>query len=377
MTGQAFPAPQAVAAATLSFHSDREDPAYGAVDFEASPSDVIAALQHVATTSVLRASFRVVVEGASIAGADPPAVLGRYQILPDRVRFTPRFPPQPGVRYRAVADFTTILTASALRPAMLEFTTAKMAAGPATVVQDVYPTAARLPANLLRFYVWFSRPMQEGYARYHITLLGPDGKADAAAFFPSETELWDPSMQRLTVLLDPGRIKRGVGPNLELGPPLREGGHYTLKIAAGMIDARGLALRTSYSKAFSVTSADRAAIDPRQWHIFRPSPGTRRPLIVAMPEPLDRALLARTVRLVRADQSPIAGRVRIDRHETRWAFLPASAWTAGSYRLEVDSSLEDVGGNTTWAPFDIAARGADPPPGPDGCIDLPIFLMPR
>ena len=36
-------------------------------------------------------------------------------------------------------------------------------------------------------------------------------------------ELWDPGMQRLTLLLDPGRIKRGVGPNLEAGLALERG----------------------------------------------------------------------------------------------------------------------------------------------------------
>jgi len=350
--------------ASLVFHSDKADPAYGAVDLVVSPAGVIARLQSSQPSAAqLKSALRITVDDATGLDPDTPAVLGGYQILPDRIRFTSQFPPQPGLRYRATADFTGLIGAAA--PASL---TCKFSIPPAreekpTTVREVYPTASVLPANLLRFYVWFSAPMEQGFARDHVVLLGPDGRPDPAAFFArSDTELWDPAMRRLTVLLDPGRIKQGVGPNVELGAPLRAGEHYTLLITAGMVDAHGALLRQTYSKRFVVAAAVRKAIDPQKWTIVAPAPGTRRPIVAIADAPLDQALLARTVRLLREDGSSVPGHVAIGRGETRWAFWPDAKWTPGVYRLEVDPSLEDVAGNTTWGPFDAEASDADWPP---------------
>ncbi len=44
-------------------------------------------------------------------------------------------------------------------------------------------------------------------------------------------ELWNQDMTRLTLFIDPGRIKRGVKPLEELGPSLEEGKDYELIIS--------------------------------------------------------------------------------------------------------------------------------------------------
>jgi hypothetical protein len=49
-------------------------------------------------------------------------------------------------------------------------------------------------------------------------------------------------------------------------------------------------------------------------------------LVLSFPASLDQALLARVIRVVDADQQPVAGRIEIDRQEARWAFTPSSAW---------------------------------------------------
>ena len=108
---------------------------------------------------------------------------------------------------------------------------------------DIHPTAAEVPRNLLRFYVWFSAPMSEGYAAGHVRLADDDGSAMAGALLPTEHELWDAARRRLTVLLDPARIKRGLIPHREAGYPLRSGEPFRLVVDGGFRDAQGLPLR--------------------------------------------------------------------------------------------------------------------------------------
>ena len=99
-----------------------------------------------------------------------------------------------------------------------------------TEVVAIYPTAAELPVNLLRVYVHFSASMSEGWAARAIRVTREDtGETLDDVFLPPEPELWDPERKRLTMLLDPGRIKRGLVPNLEFGYPLVEG--TTVRIA--------------------------------------------------------------------------------------------------------------------------------------------------
>src|ERR1700741_2432210 len=103
--------------------------------------------------------------------------------------------------------------------------------GPAvTEVTHIFPLSDVLPENLLRFYVCFSNSMQRGRASEDISLLDSDGQPVADALYRPPCELWDRRMQHLTVLLDPGRLKRWVGPNRELGPPLKAGQAYTLAV---------------------------------------------------------------------------------------------------------------------------------------------------
>ena len=72
--------------------------------------------------------------------------------------------------------------------------------------------------------------MARGDVYKHISLIRADGSRVPSAFLNLSWNFWDVGQQRLTVLLDPGRIKRGVGPNLKAGPPLAENEAYTLRV---------------------------------------------------------------------------------------------------------------------------------------------------
>ena len=108
-----------------------------------------------------------------------------------------------------------------------------------------------LPENLLRLYVLFSNLMQRGRAADNIAILGPDGSPAPDVLYRPPVELWDSNMTCLTILLDPGRLKRGVDPNRMLAPPLSAGQRYTLTVGPGMIDMHGRRLCEGLAKSFS------------------------------------------------------------------------------------------------------------------------------
>jgi hypothetical protein len=225
-------------------------------------------------------------------------------------------------------------------------------------VEAIFPTADRLPANLLRFYVVFSAPMSSGEARTRLRLVDREGRPVSGAFLELEEELWDPTGRRLTVLLDPGRIKRGLRANLESGAPLVEGRGYRLEIDAAWRDGRGVAMARGASKPFTVVAADRTTPQIAEWEMTAPPAGTRLPVVVRFPEPLDRALLASAVGVEDGAGEPVEGTIDVTDAERRWTFTPAKPWQAGVHQLRIGAELEDVAGNSLRRLFDADLRQA-------------------
>jgi hypothetical protein len=360
----------------LQFLSNPMQPNLGSIELKGLDARLIDKLKDIEPSAAhWQTAFSVRVQDAAMeASSGPlPGVLGDYEILGDRVRFTPRYPLTRGLTYRAEVDLNALFPAKQSEESDLTtpvkltfgFSLPKAEASPSTVVNAVFPSADIVPENLLRFYVHFSSPMQQGWVRDHIHLRRADGQQVEAAFLDLRTELWDPSMRRLTLLLDPGRIKRGVGPNVEGGAPLRQGEGYTLAINAGMEDANGNRLRKGFTKTFHVMTALRVRVDPKDWSLVGPVFGTRQALELGFPMPLDRAMLGRVIRVVGVNGQPVVGTIAIDRHETRWVFTPSVPWKPGQHHVLVGTTLEDVSGNNVIAPFDMDLRAVqaseDPP----------------
>jgi hypothetical protein len=232
--------------------------------------------------------------------------------------------------------------------------------GPSTtVVEGIYPTADRLPANLLRFYIVFSEAMRIGESHTRLRLIEDSGGDDSGAvvsgaFLELDEELWDPSRRRLTVLLDPGRIKRGLRANLESGAPLLEGRRYRLEIDAAWRDGHGRPLLRAATKRFATAAADRTAPDLGRWVVRAPSAsGAREPLILRFPEPLDRALLASAVTVEDDAGAEVRGVIEVGDAERTWRFTPQRAWATARHRVCVEPELEDVAGNSLRRLFDV------------------------
>jgi len=303
--------------------------------------------------SVLRVS---VIDTAMRSGDELPDVLGHHQLLEAGVRFVPRFPFEPGVRYRASFDPRPLGRFGHANVLTLEFSLPGPIGADAAAVTEAFPSADVLPENLLRFYVCFSSPMRRGGAEAQISLIGPDGRPAHDVLYRPAVELWDRSMRCLTVLLDPGRLKRWVGPNRELGPPLRMGQRYALAIGSAMVDSSGRPLRQNFYKPFVVAQAVREPIAVAHWTVLPPAAQSYQPLEMVFPRPLDWALLRRAIMVVGDDELPVAGRVAIEKGERRWTFTPDSPWTATRPAIRVAPYLEDVCGNNLFEAFDGLLR---------------------
>lgn len=223
---------------------------------------------------------------------------------------------------------------------------------------QIHPTATALPANHLKFYLSFSQPMEQGVFMERIQLLRGDGSEVRGAF--RETELWSPDGKRLTVWLHPGRQKTGVNLNEDEGMVLQEGGQYTLKIDGRWRATNGAPLGKDHVKTFHVIAADHSPVAVGQWRAFRPNAGTRDPLRVTFPEPLDWALLQNSIAVHDARGQSMAGKIRVADGEREWHFTPAGSWRAGEYRLAIDKRLEDLAGNNLERAFEINVSA--PPP---------------
>ncbi|MBK5293501.1 MAG: hypothetical protein JJE04_17730 [Acidobacteriia bacterium] len=275
-----------------------------------------------------------------------PPMTGEYAMRNGTLVFAPAYPLEPGVSYRAIFQLAGERGSGV-------FTPVKPKPVPTTVVESVYPTTSELPENQLKFYVHFSASMSRGDAAKRLHLIEESGVTVKLPFLELDEELWDRDYRRLTVLFDPGRVKRGLLPNTEVGPALVPGKSYSLVIDSEWPDAAGVPLKQGFKKTFHVTAADRTPLDPKTWRLTPPNAGIAAPLLLDVNEPLDAALLLRFIDVVDAKGKLIKGRVTVEREETRWVFTPAEPWTAGAFNLEILTTLEDLAGNKIGQAFDV------------------------
>jgi hypothetical protein len=303
------------------------------------------------------------VRPASAAGSAPPMA---GTLVPDGgdVCFVPRFGFVAGTAYTVTSQGTVLATLT--RPAR--------DVPPSAGVAAIHPTVDVVPRNLLRCYVSFTAPMSEGDAARHVRLVDNTGDPLPHALLPTEYELWNADHTRLTVLLDPARIKRGLAGHRSAGYPLRSGERVRLVVDAGFRDATGTSLVAGAERSYRVGADLRGHVDPVAWHLDVPSAGSREPLVVAFGRPLDSALLGRCLRVVGPD-GPVAGAATAEDGERVWRLTPALPWPVGGHRLLVDPVLEDVAGNAVGRVFDRDL--ADPADRPITTRLAQVLFTPR
>ena len=287
--------------------------------------------------------------------ADLPAVAGSYGVEGTALRFTPMFPLDAGREYVVVFDPSHLPgTTAGERPSVLTAVVSRPGEDrvPSTTVAAVYPTSDEIPENQLRMYIQFSAPMSHRSGLDYIRLLDDRGQSVVDPFLPLDAEFWNGDHTRFTVFFDPGRVKRGILPNQQMGRALEPGRRYTLVVSQEWRDAQGQPLKAAFSREFLVRAPDERPLDTATWRIDPPAAGSSSPLTVTFPEPLDHGLLLRALGVARAGTT-VEGEVKIEAGETRWTFTPRDPWQAGEHQLVALSFLEDLAGNRIGRAFEV------------------------
>ncbi len=279
-------------------------------------------------------------------GHDGPPILGKVRHRGKSMAFIPKYGLGRGLRYRA-----TLLGPNGSRDTAT-YSVPNLPRSEPAVVKQVYPSASTLPANNLKFYLHFSKPMREGKAIFEqIQIL--DNGGDPIPHPWRRVELWSHDATRLTLWIHPGRIKKGVNLREDEGPVLHPNHRYVLLVSRKVRNAEGQPLGHSYRKEFVTCNPDYERPLPSKWQISNPGAGTLEPLRIRFPESLDHSLLHRMLTIHDDQNKTVAGELLIGPSETSWSFTPKEPWRPSRHLLRIDHELEDLAGNTPARLFDL------------------------
>ena len=269
------------------------------------------------------------------------AIQGYYTKEGDYLVFKPYFPFENGMTYVV----RTKIVHATLKYSYQTFKIREKKSPEQAKVLSIYPIADQLPENLLRFYIYFNTPMKRGQALTHIQLIDDNGKVDNHAFMEFKQELWSADGKRLTILFDPGRIKRGVATNLLKGPALRKHIKYQLSIAGTWQDVYGQPLSKNITKEIVIVDPYRKSINVNEWAIQKPIVNSHDRLSIRFDRILDHGLIQSMIQLVDAEENQIQGYWEMVDEERSIRFVPVTKWLKGDYLIIIASRLEDIAGN--------------------------------
>ena len=297
--------------------------------------------------------FKVYVDENDESPGNGLPIHGTYNIHDNKIIFTPDFPFWEGQSYviqtrnspENYFEKSNQEDHAELVFSYTSFIISKKRKDPPTRIVKIFPSSDVLAENILRFYIYFSTPMKREVALHHIHLVDENGNEDIHAFMKFKQELWSPDGKRLTLLFDPGRIKRNVATNLELGPALTKGKAYQLIIDASWESASGEKLEHNHIKHFTVGKAYRTMPNPKEWEFSPPTFNSLEELVIHFDRIYDQALVKKCIEIRDQNDNRIKGEVILDQNEKIWIFRPYQPWSSTKVDLVVKAKLEDIAGN--------------------------------
>jgi hypothetical protein len=200
----------------------------------------------------------------------------------------------------------------------------------------ISPQAKVLPANTLRFYIYFPRPGEAHFDRDHLVLLDDKEQVVRDPFLVLSQELWSLDGHRLTVLMEPGRIKRALGPEPDHDPVLVVGQTYTLVITA---------LGQTARYTFRVSDPVIEEIKEIYWRLTSPTVGTLEAAVVHFDRVMDAGGCEDEIVVLTPSGEIVQTLVSLAPDGTEAQLIPSHPWRVGEHRLVISERLEDVCGN--------------------------------
>lgn len=264
------------------------------------------------------------------------------------MKFTPLVPFESGTPY-------TLICGSSL----IHFEVSRPISYEPLKVNAIYPGTPEVPANILKWYIEFSRAVNPVKIYDHISFLDQDGKSIDRSILNISAGLLSPDGTLLTVWIEPGRQKQLLGPNKRLGSVFEPNQQYTLLIDSTLKDNQGYQIASDVQHLFTTTEADRTKPSLDDWLVDPVQAGSDEVLGIDTKEIIDYGSLIDAFHIKR-DGQQVEGAISYDPKSKRILFSPAKKWQSGLYIIEVDHRLEDLAGNSLLHLFDRPLKGDRP-----------------
>ncbi|MBQ0736143.1 Ig-like domain-containing protein [Aquimarina celericrescens] len=284
--------------------------------------------------------YRGEISNVEISSATP--ILGNVVEEKETIRFNPVIPFGWNQKYTLVYD-STIEHFEITLPKKYKYLS----------VEAIYPSIKKLPSNLLKWYFKFSKPINQPSVYDNIRFTDTNGDTLDRVILPLNNALISDNGLLLTVWVEPGRQKRGLIPNQQLGAVFEEGKEYSLIISKNLKDYEGIAMQQDYIHRFIIVNADREQPTINSWKICIPTPGTTSNLMIHFnEEPMDYGSTLSSIRIIDPQKKEIKGDLKLINNEKTLVFKPLQPWKKGHYQISIDVSLEDLAGNNLNRLFD-------------------------
>ena len=218
-------------------------------------------------------------------------------------------------------------------------------------VTGIYPNTKQVPANILKWYIEFSKPVNPVKIYDHIQFLDQDEELIDRSILNLGAPLLSPDGKLLTVWVEPGRQKRLLGPNQHLGSVFESDRTYTLLVSNSLKDKQGMSMEASISHSFTTIKPDRIKPSIQQWQVGEIPSGTVQPLVINCEEILDYGSLLDAIS-INYEGKQIDGKLRYNSELKKIIYTPKESWQKGKYTINIEHQLEDLAGNNLAYLFD-------------------------
>lgn len=215
----------------------------------------------------------------------------------------------------------------------------------------IHPKSPVWPENILRFHLAFEFPMDTEFALRFVDLFRASGERVHGAFVDLPNGLWTTDQKVLTILFHPGRVKRGLRANIDLGRAIQEGERLAIRVSGGMRDAYGNRLGKDVWFEFTTGPAVLTSFEKIQM-TYRVN-GNDQETAIRIPSDRPIDWLSARSSLFARDANGAEVPVLVEDDTVGLLLRPESAWPHGTIYVSAGEKLEDSCGNRQTVPFEI------------------------